>query len=473
MPLTLKLFRLSIITACASISLNVSAQSSEKYLNDSLPQSWIFDSRFDQTIPTDDDWWQTLNDSILNFLIKEGVKNNYNLLIASRRIEIAHNAMKMAQSSYYPAVNLNGGWSKNQTTGLVYDSHGKASRTSEFSLGFDLSWEIDLFGKIRAGVNQKKSQLQATKAEYAGVMVSLCGQIASNYIQLRTWQAELAVANEHLDSQARIVKLTEARKEAGLASDLDVSQALIVYNSTKSTIPSLENSIHTAINSIALLIGCYPHVVYNELSQPKALPDYRQIVGTGIPMELLRRRPDVVQAEKELASYADAIGVAKKDFLPTLSLNGSIGTAAHSAKNLFKAESFTYSIAPTLSWTVFDGLQRKYRVAGAREQMQIGIDNYNQIVMTAVEETDNAMFIYLTAIRQINDIQEVIDQSKRALDLSLDLYKRGLTSFNNVVTAQMSLLEYQDRSVVAKGTALSSLVKLYVALGGGWDVTRL
>lgn len=190
-------------------------------------------------------------------------------------------------------------------------------------------------------------------------------------------------------------------------------------------------------------------------------------------MELLRRRPDVVQAEKELASYAYAIGVAKKDFLPTLSLNGSIGTAAHSANNLFKTESFTYSIAPTLSWSVFDGLQRKYRVADAREQMQIGIDNYNLTVMTAVEETDNAMYIYLTSIRQINDIQEVIDQSKRALDLSVDLYKRGLTPFNNVVTAQMSLLEYQDRSVVAKGTALSSLVKLYVALGGGWDVTRL
>lgn len=473
MPLTLKLFRLSIITACISTALNVSAQTPGKYLNDSLPQSWIFDRQFDQTIPTDDAWWQTLNDPLLSSLIKEGVKNNYNLLIASRRIEIARNAMKMAQSSYYPIVNLTAGWSKNQTSGLIYDSHGKASHTSEFSLGLDISWEIDLFGKIRAGVNQKKSQLLSTKAEYAGAMVSLCGQIASNYIQLRTWQAELAVANEHLESQARIVKLTEARKEAGLASALDVSQALIVYNSTKASIPSLENSIHTAINSIAILIGCYPHDVSEDLSLPKPLPDYMQIIGTGIPMELLRRRPDVVQAEKELAAYAAAIGVAKKDFLPTLTLNGSIGTAAHSTKNLFKTESFTYSIAPALSWNVFDGFQRKYRVADAREQMQIGIDNYNQTVMTAVEETDNAMSSYLTAIRQINDIQEVIDQSKRSLDLSVDLYKRGLTPFSNVVTAQMSLLEYQDRSVVAKGSALSSLVKLYVALGGGWDVSML
>lgn len=473
MPLTLKMFRLLLISACVSTALLASAQSTEKYLNDSLPQSWIFDRQFDQTIPTDDTWWQTLNDSLLNSLIERGVENNYNLLIASRRIEIAHNAMKMAQSSYYPAVNLTGGWSKNQTSGLIYDSRGKASRTSEFSMGLDISWEIDIFGKIRAGVNQQKSQLQATKAEYAAAMVSLCGQIASDYIQLRTWQAELAVANEHLESQARIVKLTEARKEAGLASALDVSQAQIVYNSTKVTIPTLENSIHTAINSIAILIGCYPHDVYTDLSLPMPLPDYMRIIGTGIPMELLRRRPDVVQAEKELAAYAAAIGVAKKDFLPTLTLNGSIGTAAHSAKNLFKAESFTYNIAPTLSWSVFDGFQRKYRVADAREQMQIGIDNYNQTVMTAVEETDNAMSSYLTAIKQIDCIQSVIDQSKRALDLSVNLYKRGLTPFNNVVTAQMSLLEYQDRSAVAKGNALLSLIKLYVALGGGWSGSKL
>lgn len=473
MPLTLKMFRLSLLTASISIASIVSAQPSEKYLNDSLPQSWIFDRQFDQTIPTDDTWWQSLKDPLLNTLIEKGVKNNYNLLVASRRIELAHNAMRMAQSSYYPTVNLTGSWSKAQESGLIYDSHGRASRTSEFSFGLNMSWEIDLFGKIRSGVNKQKSQWRATKAEYAGAMVSLCGQIASDYIQLRTWQAELSVAYEHLESQSRIVKLTEARKEAGLASALDVAQALIVYNSTKATIPSLENSIHTAINSIAILIGCYPDEIYEDLCQSKPLPDYMQIVGTGIPMELLRRRPDIVQAEEELASYAAAIGVAKKDFLPTLTLNGSVGTAAHSAKNLFKTESFTYSIAPTLSWTVFDGFQRKYNVANAREQMQIGIDNYNQTVMTAVEETDNAMSSYLTAIRQINDIQDVITQSERALDLSVDLYKRGLTPFNNVVTAQMSLLEYQDRNVVAKGSALSSLIKLYVALGGGWDVSML
>lgn len=473
MPLTLKMFRLSLLTASISIASIVSAQPSEKYLNDSLPQSWIFDRQFDQTIPTDDTWWQSLKDPLLNTLIEKGVKNNYNLLVASRRIELAHNTMRMAQSSYYPTVNLTGSWSKAQESGLIYDSHGRASRTSEFSFGLNMSWEIDLFGKIRSGVNKQKSQWRATKAEYAGAMVSLCGQIASDYIQLRTWQAELSVAYEHLESQSRIVKLTEARKEAGLASALDVAQALIVYNSTKATIPSLENSIHTAINSIAILIGCYPDEIYEDLCQSKPLPDYMQIVGTGIPMELLRRRPDIVQAEEELASYAAAIGVAKKDFLPTLTLNGSVGTAAHSAKNLFKTESFTYSIAPTLSWTVFDGFQRKYNVANAREQMQIGIDNYNQTVMTAVEETDNAMSSYLTAIRQINDIQDVITQSERALDLSVDLYKRGLTPFNNVVTAQMSLLEYQDRNVVAKGSALSSLIKLYVALGGGWDVSML
>lgn len=473
MPLTLNFFRLSTVAVCFSAAATLSAQSADKYLDERLPDNWIDNRLFEQTSPTDDKWWNALEDSLLTEIIERGIDNNYNLLIASHRISAAHNAMKMAQSGLYPTIDLNGGWKRIQSSGLTLGGGRPATRTSEFSTSLSMSWEIDLFGKIRDGINQQKSQWRATKAEYAGAMVSLCGQIATTYIQLRTWQEELAVANEHIGNQGRIVKLTEARKEAGLASALDVAQAKVVYNSTKATIPTLENSIHTAINSIAILLGCYPYEIYDKLSVSRPLPEYRHIVGTGMPMELLRRRPDIIQAEQQLAALADAIGIARKDYLPTLSLNGSIGTAAHSASDLFKTESFTFSIAPTLSWKLFDGFQRKYALANAREQMQIGIDDYNQTVITAVEETDNAMSSYIAAIKQIDAIGEVIDHSRRALSLSVDLYKRGLSAFNNVVTAQMSLLEYQDRDVAARGAALTSLIKLYVALGGGWDAGRL
>lgn len=473
MFLTSQKFRLLFLLLTLVLSPIANAQDNGKYLNDSLPQSWIYDTRFNQTIPTDDNWWSKFDDPILNKLIDRGVTNNYNLGMAAHRMAIADNQFKAVKGEYLPSVGLNGGWTKAQTSGMIYGAGGKATRTSAFSLGLNASWEVDLFGRINSKAKESKANWIASKAEYAGAMIGLCSQIASRYIQLRTWQTQLTIANEHIESQAKIVKLTEARKEAGLASALDVTQALIVYNSTKATIPALENSIHTAMNNIAILIGVYPDEIYGELSLIKPLPDYVQIVGVGIPLELLRRRPDVVEAEARLAGYAAAVGIAKKDFLPTLTINGAIGTSAHSGKNLFKKESFTYSIAPTLSWTIFDGFQRKYNMANAREQMEIGIDNYNLTVMTAVQETDNAMSSYLSALRSIDEIEDVIIQSSRARDLSVDLYKRGLTPFSDVVSAQMTLLQYQNQEAVSKGDALTALINLYEALGGGWDVSEI
>lgn len=473
MFLTSQKFQLLFVLLTLGLPPIANAQDSTKYLNDPLPQSWIYDTKFNQTLPTEDNWWTKFDDPILNKLIDRGVSNNYNLGMAAHRMAIASNQLKAAKGGYLPSVGFSAGWEKAQTSGLMYGSGVNTTRTSAFSVGLSASWEMDLFGKIRSKVKESKANWTASKAEYAGAMIGLCSQIASRYIQLRTWQTELTIANEHIESQAKIVKLTEARKEAGLASALDVTQALVVYNSTKATIPALENSIHAAMNNIAILIGVYPDDIYEELSLIKPMPDYMQIVGVGIPMELLRRRPDIAEAEANLASYAAAIGIAKKDFLPTLAITGAIGSSAHNGKDLFKKKSFTYSIAPTLSWTIFDGFHRKYNLANAQEQMQIGIDNYNLTVMTAVQETDNAMSSYLSALRSINEIEDVIVQSQRARDLSVDLYKRGLTPFSDVVSAQMTLLQYQNQEAVSKGDALTALVNLYEALGGGWDVSDI
>lgn len=466
-------FRLFLLLAVMMFRLPILAGNPDEYLNDSLPQSWLYDARFNQSVPTDEHWWAKFDDPTLNRLIELGLANNYNLAMAVKRVEIANNQLKATKGAYLPTLGLSAGWEKSQASGMTYSPATKAVRNSAFDLGLSASWEIDLFGKINSRVKESKAALKLTCAEHVGVMTSLCAQIATHYIQLRTWQTELAIANEHIDSQAKIVKLTEARKEAGLASALDVTQALIVYNSTKATIPPLENSIHSAMNGIAILIGVYPDDIYQDLSIMKPLPDYIQIVGVGVPMELLRRRPDIIQAEAELAEYAAAMGIAKKDFLPTLSINGSIGTSAHQGKDLFKRQSYTYSIAPTLSWTIFDGFQRKYNLANAREQMQMGIDKYNLVVMTAVQETDNAMSSYISTLEEINEINDVITQSRRARDLSVDLYKRGLTPFSDVVSAQMTLLQYQNQEAVSKGEALTALVNLYEALGGGWDATTI
>ncbi len=191
------------------------------------------------------------------------------------------------------------------------------------------------------------------------------------------------------------------------------------------------------------------------------------------PAGLLRRRPDIAQAELELAQSAAEIGIAKKDFLPTLAIEGAVGTSAHNLKDLFKNNSYTYSIAPTLSWTLFDGLSRKYALATAREQMQAAIDNYNLVVANAFQETDNALAGYHFAIIYLENVERILTADTEALKLAMDRYKNSLSPMLDVVTAQLNTLTTEQEQIAARGQALTSLINLYEALGGGFDLDTL
>lgn len=442
----------------------------DKHLADSLPARWSYTAEFTQTMPTDDGWWKTFNDPLLDSLVSKGIERNYDVLTACHRMEIARQTLKQASSQYYPALTFNGGWTKSRSSGAMTTSSTPASTISYFSLGIDMSWEIDLFGKITAQAHDKKALWQASRAQYVGTMVSISGSIASYYIGLRIYQAEQRVAMEHLESQKKVVEITEARHEAGLVSMLDVSQARTVYYATQATIPPLETAIRGSMNAIAVLLGEDIEDVVAMLTPEVPLPDCHQLVPAGVPANLLRRRPDIVAAEYNLAAYAAELGIAKKDFLPTLTLNGSIGTEAHRGGDLFRNNSLTYTIAPTLSWTIFDGFARRSAVASARQMMEIGIEEYNLTVLTAVQEVDNAMAAYTNALRAIDLTDKVVEESQRSFDLSIDLYKQGLTPFSNVVDAQMNLLQYSDSRVTAQGRALTALIDLYKALGGGFQM---
>ena len=215
-----------------------------------------------------------------------------------------------------------------------------------------------------------------------------------------------------------------------------------------------------------MLVGCYPEKLAYLLDKPAKLPNPFVMTDIGVPADLLRRRPDILQAEMLVAEYAAQLGVAKKDFLPTLSLAGSIGTQAHDLRDMFSDKSFTYSIAPQLSWTIFEGLARKYRVAEAREQMQLGIDSYNQTVMNAVIETDDALQTYRSDLERIDLIRKVNEQARESLDLSVDRYKRGLAPFTDVMNSLVSLLEYQNTLLQTRASALNSAIRIYQCTAG-------
>ena len=431
-----------------------------KLLQKPLPQEWEYSSDFSQTLPNEDNWWSNFNDKCLDSLINIAITNNYNLQIAMKRIALAKSAIKIAQSGYYPNISMNASWTKERSSGTTDDY---------FDLGLNFNWQIDLFGQITSQAKVKKALWQASKSQYNGVMITLCANVATAYINLRTSQTQYIVANTHLKSQKQILEMTETRYKSGLASMLDVSQAKTVYLSTLASIKPLTSSIETQLNSIAILLGVYPNELPQGVNMFTELPEIYALVPVGIPADLLRRRPDIKEAEYTVASYAAAIGIAKKDFLPTLSLNGGIGFKSAKIGELFDKNSFNYSVSPTLTWTIFDGLSRKYQLIEVKEEYMIGIDNYNNTVMTALKEVQNAMISYKYNLQESNELELVTAEALNSLKLSVDLYKRGLSDFTNVLTSQQSYLQYNNSLITTKGKTLLSLIIIYQALGGGWQ----
>ncbi|MCM1050486.1 MAG: TolC family protein [Paenibacillus sp.] len=447
----------SLLLAVSAGSLHAQNSEGSRYLKQPMPESWAFSQEVSQTLPSDDKWWKAFGDSTLDSLISLGIDNNYNIKEAAHRREMARLSMQQTKAGYYPTVGMSAGYSR------AYSNHTGGNK---FSLGADVNWEFDLFGKITSKVRASKAGLDVSRADYVATMVSMTAEIVTYYINYRVLQTQIAVANEHIQYQDTVVKITEARYAAGLVSKLDVAQAKTVYYSTEATLPRLEAQAQQALNALGVLLGVYPAELEPVLGPLAKLPSYHHIIPAGVPANLLRRRPDIAAAEATLAQYAAQIGVAKKDFLPTISLKGSIGWGGDRLNNMVNSDSFSYSIAPQLSWTLFDGLSRKYAVARAKEQMMLGIDDYNLTVMTAFIEVENAMQSYQAALSSLELDKEVFNQSHEAFVLSMEQYKQGLSPFTNVVNAQIDWLNYANALVSAHGDALVALVDLYKALGG-------
>ena len=450
------------------LSSAISAQHADHYLDTPLPQAWEEGGEvFRQTLPVDDQWWKSFGDTTLDSLISIAVDRNYSVLTAIDRMNMAKAGLRMERSGFFPTVGINAGWTRQQTSGNT--SELPQSTQHYYDVSANMSWELDIFGSIRQRVKAQKETFAASKEEYTAVMVSLSAQVASSYIQLRELQQELKVVERNCASQSAVLKITEVRYNTGLVSKLDVAQAKSVYFNTKASIPQLESGINQYITSLAVLLGTYPQEIRPVLERVGELPDYMEPISIGIPADLLMRRPDIRSAEHQINAQAASLGASKSDWLPQVFIKGSVGYASKDFKDLTKHKSFTYEIAPALSWTIFSGGKLVNATKSARAQLDEAIDQFNQTVLTAVQETDNAMTAYRSSIKQIVALREVRNQGQETLTLSLDLYKQGLTPFQNVLDAQRSLLSYENQLVQARGNSLLQLIALYQALGGGWN----
>lgn len=303
-----------IYTLCLmSLPIAAMAEEAQQIQPDMLPQQWATDSVFMGGVSLDNtDWWSTFEDPVLNKLISLGEEANYNAVTALRRIDIARAELGKARSGWYPQLDLNAGYERTRTSGRMSGSTGSPSTLGYFNGDVSVNWEIDLFGKVREQVKQAKAEVKLNSAEYSAAINALDAEIATAYINLVVGKLQLEVAIRHGENQKQILNVAETRHRTGLVSELDVAQARTLYYSTIASVPKLEASIEASYNAIAVLLGTTREGLPSELFSSCSLPSHYQLAGLGAPLDLLRRRPDVVAAERSIEVAASALGIAKR-----------------------------------------------------------------------------------------------------------------------------------------------------------------
>jgi NodT family efflux transporter outer membrane factor (OMF) lipoprotein len=338
-----------------------------------------------------------------------------------------------------------------------------------FSLGVGAFWEIDAFGRIRRQVESADATTQASIESYRDVLVSLYAETALAYIAVRTAQERLRIAHANVDGQEDTLQLTKDRFAAGLVSALDVAQAESNLANTYSLIPTLERDLDQGLNRLAVLLGEHPGSLHDEIGPTAPLPEEPQDVATGLPTDLLRQRPDVRQAERQLAAQTAQIGVATADLYPSFGLSGFLGLEATSGGDLLDGDSVSWNVGLPIRWNIFSGGRIRSQIRAEEARTNQLLANYERTVLLALEESENAMVAYEKEVQRRARLEDSVAATQRSLNLVLTQYTAGLTDFQNVLDTQRTLLLREDELAVAEGIVIANLVRLYRALGGGWD----
>jgi NodT family efflux transporter outer membrane factor (OMF) lipoprotein len=360
-----------------------------------------------------------------------------------------------------------GGAASSNSSGLA--SAFNRTEIDTWQAGFDASWEIDFFGGVQRSIEAARADEQASVEARRDALVTLLAEVARNYIDLRGSQRELAIARENVRSQQDTVELTRSRFQAGLTSDLDVARAEALVATTQSQIPPVETAIQQDIHRLSVLLGQAPGSLEQELSEPRPMPSAPPEIPVGIPSELLRRRPDVRQAERQLAAASARIGSATAELFPRFALTGGLGLAAGHPEDVFKTSSVYYSVGPAINWRIFDSgrIRANIQVENAREQEAAA--QYQSVVLRSLEDVENALVAYAHERTRWQSLEQAVNANRRAVELANQLYIKGLTDFLNVLESQRNLFASEDQLAQSERTVSADVVALYKALGGGWE----
>jgi NodT family efflux transporter outer membrane factor (OMF) lipoprotein len=428
------------------------------------------------------EWWKSFNDPVLNELIEQAYDQNLGLQIAGLRILEARAELGIATGNLYPqqqqlfggAATVGG--SRNAANSGAADLHYKDLVTSA-----DAAWELDFWGKFRRGVEAADAQYLATIADYEDVMVTLTADVARAYIFLRTNEERIRLAEESVAIQERSLEIAENRFDGGLVTELDVQQARSLLANTKSTIPRFRINYQQARNALSILLGQPPSDLTDVLDSAGELgiPEAPTEVAVGVPADLLRRRPDIRRAEYQAAAQSALIGVAKADLLPHFTLVGSIGlqtsessitrNGGSSFGDLFDSDSMTYFAGPSLTWDLFNYGRIKNQVRIQDARLQQLVVNYQNTVLRAAQETEDAMVGFLNRRQEALYLIDAVDASRRSVEISSLQYGEGLADYQRVLDAQRGLTVDQDTLANIRGSVATNLVNMYKSLGGGWQ----
>jgi outer membrane protein, multidrug efflux system len=415
-------------------------------------------------------FWTQFDDETLNKLVSDALTANHDLRIALGHLVEARAARRESLFNLAPTVTAAGGH-ENQ---LVPQAEaGFPLSVSYYDAGFDATWELDLFGRVRRGVEARNAELQGAQASLRDAQVSVIAEVARTYFELRGEQTQLEVAQRNVVNQTDTLKLTQARLDAGRGTELDTTRAQAQLSTTLSTIAPLQASIARSIHRLGVLTGRDPNALTDLLTPVHDLPELPKIVAIGDPATLLRRRPDIRVAERQLASSTALVGVAIGDYFPKVTFNGNFTYAASSPGNLGTAPSRSYLIGPGISWAAFDLGRVQAQVAQARARDDVALATYEKTVLGALEETENALVTHARTRDSLTHVAEAAEASATAAHLARTRYEGGYVDFLEVLDAERTQLEAEDRLAQSRTDTATSLIAVYKALGGGWEQAPL
>jgi NodT family efflux transporter outer membrane factor (OMF) lipoprotein len=416
-------------------------------------------------------WWQSFNDPVLDSLISSSCQQNLSLRVAGYRILEARAQRAIVAGELFPQTQdafgdySRIGLSKNGPSGASPDLH-----FDETTLGGRLAWELDFWGQFRRSLEAADANLDASIEGYDHVLVLLLSEVAQSYANVRIAEQRLTYAKQNVDIQRGSLHIAEDRLHAGTVTRLDVTQAISNLEQTEASIRPLEAARRQAINQLCVLMGIPPRNLDEQLAAHNGIPKAPAQLAIGIPAELLRRRPDVRKAERDVAAQSALIGVATSELYPHFSISGTIFVDAMNVKDLFNADSVAGSVGPSFRWNIlnYGRLVNNIRVQKARF-VQLAVQ-YQDTVLQANAEAENAIIGLLKAQQQVESQAKAAEASRQSTETVMEQYNAGTVDFNWVFTVQRELTQQQDQLALAEGSVAQYMIQLYKALGGGWQV---